>query len=114
MSGPAALARADAVIRMSQAPPKPVKRSLKVIPAPAPGTDALVSAPPVLETSGHAMEYVCGSCATPLIHANENQIHGLIIRCTRSGPGACPVSSRDPQFRVPDLPLKIIWLLGLA
>ena len=79
MSGPAALARADAVIRMSQAPPKPVKRSLKVIPAPAPGTDALVSAPPVLETSGHAMEYVCGSCATPLIHANENQIHGLII-----------------------------------
>ena len=69
---------------MTQARPKPVKRSLKAIPAPAPGTNA-VDAPPVLETSGHAMEYVCGGCATPLMHANENQIHGLIIRCTKCG-----------------------------
>ena len=29
----------------------------------------MVNAPPVLETSGHAMEYVRGGCATPLMWA---------------------------------------------
>jgi DNA-directed RNA polymerase subunit RPC12/RpoP len=56
------------------------KISLKVITAPA--TGRVVDAPPVLRASDHSVDYICGRCGTVLLHAEENQVHGLLIRCT--------------------------------
>ena len=53
---------------------------LKVVPA-----DALrkaISAPPVLEASSHTVDYVCGHCRTILMHAEQGQVHNLLIQCT--------------------------------
>jgi DNA-directed RNA polymerase subunit RPC12/RpoP len=59
------------------------KISLKVITAPA--TGRVVDAPPVLQASEHSVDYTCGRCGTVLLHAEENQVHGLLIRCTECG-----------------------------
>jgi DNA-directed RNA polymerase subunit RPC12/RpoP len=53
--------------------------------------DAL-SAPPVLRASDHSVDYVCGRCETVLLHAEQNQIHGVVIRCTTCG----AYNSTDP------------------
>jgi DNA-directed RNA polymerase subunit RPC12/RpoP len=55
------------------------KVSLKVITAP--GTGHVLDAPPVLKASEHSIDYTCGHCNTILLHADENQVHGLLIRC---------------------------------
>jgi hypothetical protein len=59
------------------------KISLKTTPAPAIG--AVVNAPPVLNASDHTIDYVCGYCATVLLHAEVGQVHNVTIRCTKCG-----------------------------
>lgn len=59
------------------------KISLKVIPAPSIG--AVVSAPPVLIASAHTVDYTCGNCRTVLLHAEDGQVHNLVIRCVQCG-----------------------------
>jgi DNA-directed RNA polymerase subunit RPC12/RpoP len=59
------------------------KISLKVITAPTIGL--VLDAPPVLKASDNSADYTCGRCGTILLHAEENQIHGIIIRCANCG-----------------------------
>jgi DNA-directed RNA polymerase subunit RPC12/RpoP len=59
------------------------KISLKVVTAPA--TGIVLDAPPVLMASDHSVDYTCGRCGTTLLHAEENQVHGVLIRCTNCG-----------------------------
>jgi DNA-directed RNA polymerase subunit RPC12/RpoP len=59
------------------------KISLKVITVPP--TGRVVDAPPVLRASERSVDYTCGRCGTVLLHAEENQVHGLLIRCTECG-----------------------------
>jgi DNA-directed RNA polymerase subunit RPC12/RpoP len=42
----------------------------------------VVEAPPVLFASSHTIEYTCANCGTVLLHAEEGQVHHLIIKCT--------------------------------
>jgi DNA-directed RNA polymerase subunit RPC12/RpoP len=51
----------------------------------APATGGVLDAPPVLKASDHSVDYTCGRCGTILLHAEENQVHGLLIRCTSCG-----------------------------
>jgi hypothetical protein len=57
------------------------QRTLKVVPVPL-AIDAVASAPPVLEDRTPTVDYMCGSCGAVLMHADENQVHSLIINCT--------------------------------
>jgi DNA-directed RNA polymerase subunit RPC12/RpoP len=59
------------------------KISLRVIVAPA--TGVVLDAPPVLKASDHSVDYTCGHCGTILLHAEEDQVHGVLIRCTACG-----------------------------
>jgi len=59
------------------------KISLRTIAAPAAGP--VVSAPPLIKTSDHSVDYTCGNCGTILLHAELDQIHNLTIRCTKCG-----------------------------
>ena len=59
------------------------KISLKVIIAPA--TGIVLDAPPVLTASEHSVDYVCGRCGTILLHAEENQVRGVLLRCANCG-----------------------------
>jgi predicted RNA-binding Zn-ribbon protein involved in translation (DUF1610 family) len=59
------------------------KISLKVVIAPA--TGVLLEAPPVLRASDHSVDFTCGRCGTTLLHAEENQVHGVLIRCANCG-----------------------------
>jgi hypothetical protein len=65
-----------------QKPSNPIKR-LKVIPAP--GIGAVVSAPPPLIASIHTVHYTCGHCGAVLMHAEDGQVHNLIIHCVACG-----------------------------
>ena len=56
------------------------KKALKIVVAPRVG--AILEAPPALIASTHTVDYTCGYCGGVLIHAEEGQVHGLIIRCT--------------------------------
>jgi len=59
------------------------KIPLKVVVAPAIGV--VLQAPPVLVASEHSVDYTCGRCAAVLLHADEYQVHGLLIHCTECG-----------------------------
>ena len=59
------------------------KISLGIVTAPA--TGSVLDAPPVLKASNHSVDYTCGRWGTILLHAEENQVHGLLIRCTSCG-----------------------------
>jgi predicted RNA-binding Zn-ribbon protein involved in translation (DUF1610 family) len=59
------------------------KISLKVVTAPAQGV--ALKSPPVLIASDHSVDYTCGQCGTILLHAEENQIHGVLIQCSNCG-----------------------------
>jgi DNA-directed RNA polymerase subunit RPC12/RpoP len=59
--------------------------SLKVIPASTTGRSRAVSAPPVIVLSSHSVDYVCGKCKTILLHAEEGQVHNVLIRCKECG-----------------------------
>ena len=49
----------------------------------ATGMENAVSAPPVLMASSHTIDFVCGNCGVVLMHAEDDQVHGLFIRCTQ-------------------------------
>ena len=57
--------------------------SLKAISPP--GHRPIVSAPPVLIASTHTIDYCCGTCGAVLLHAEVEQVHNLVIRCTQCG-----------------------------
>ena len=59
------------------------KIPLKVVTAPAIGV--VLEAPPVLVASEHSVEYICGRCAAVLLHADEGQVHGVLIHCAKCG-----------------------------
>ena len=59
------------------------KIPLKVVIAPAIGV--VLQAPPVLVASEHSVDYTCGRCAAVLLHADEDQVHGVLIHCTKCG-----------------------------
>jgi hypothetical protein len=59
------------------------KKPLRVVTAPAIGP--AVSAPPILIASSHTVEFTCGHCGAALLHAEEGQVHGLIIQCVSCG-----------------------------
>ena len=59
------------------------KISLKVVTAPA--TGLVLHAPPVLVASDHSVDYTCGRCGTILLHAEEYQVHGVLINCANCG-----------------------------
>src|SRR5664279_4805132 len=44
-----------------------------------------VDAPPVLVASTHTVDYCCGSCGIVLMHAEDQQVHSLLIHCTVCG-----------------------------
>lgn len=59
------------------------KIPLRVVPTPAVGV--ILEAPPVLVASEHSVDYTCGRCGIILMHADEGQVHGVLIRCTNCG-----------------------------
>jgi predicted RNA-binding Zn-ribbon protein involved in translation (DUF1610 family) len=59
------------------------QRRLRVVEAK--GIENSVSAPPILYASSHTMDFVCGNCGAVLLHAEDNQVHGLFIHCTKCG-----------------------------
>ena len=58
-------------------------RNLKVVEAT--GIEHTVDAPPVLVASSHTIDFLCGNCETVLMHAEDDQVHGLFIHCTQCG-----------------------------
>ena len=59
------------------------RANLKIVELPPDRT--FVSAPPVLVASTHTVDYCCGSCKAVLMHADEGQVHNLLIHCTACG-----------------------------
>ena len=59
------------------------KIPLKVVAAPAIGV--VLEAPPLLVASEHSVDYTCGRCAAVLLHADEGQVHGVLIHCAKCG-----------------------------
>jgi predicted RNA-binding Zn-ribbon protein involved in translation (DUF1610 family) len=59
------------------------QRTLKIVEAT--GIEHTVNAPPVLMASSHTIDFVCGNCGAVLLHAEDNQVHGLFIHCTNCG-----------------------------
>ena len=59
------------------------KMSLKIVVAPRLG--AVLEAPPALFAGTHTVDYACGYCGIVLMHADEGQVHELIIRCASCG-----------------------------
>ena len=57
--------------------------SLKAVTAPA--TGIVLDAPPVLVASDQSVDYACGRCSAVLLHADEGQVRGFLIRCTKCG-----------------------------
>jgi hypothetical protein len=44
-----------------------------------------VSAPPVLIASTHTIDYGCATRGALLLHAEDGQVHNLVIHCTECG-----------------------------
>ena len=59
------------------------KISLELVTAPAKGI--ALKAPPVLKASDHSVDYTCAHCGVILLHAEENQVHGVLIHCVNCG-----------------------------
>jgi predicted RNA-binding Zn-ribbon protein involved in translation (DUF1610 family) len=59
------------------------KIALKLVATPSKGI--ALEAPPVLKPSDHSLDYTCGQCGTILLHAEENQVHGVLIHCANCG-----------------------------
>ena len=73
--------------------------SLKAVTAPA--ICIVVNAPPVLIASDHSVDYACDRCGTTLLHAEEDQVHGVLIRCTQCGTYNSTDCCLGPRARVP-------------
>ena len=54
-------------------------------PIPTPRAQHIVSAPPLLIASTNTVDYICGDCGTVLMHAEDGQVHNLVIHCTECG-----------------------------
>jgi DNA-directed RNA polymerase subunit RPC12/RpoP len=59
------------------------KRPLRLIESPRVGH--ALNAPPALTASSHTIDYTCGQCGAVLLHADDGQVHGLLIRCSACG-----------------------------
>ena len=57
------------------------QRRLRVVEAK--GIENSVNAPPILYASSHTIDFVCGNRGTVLRHAENDQVHGLLIHCTQ-------------------------------
>jgi hypothetical protein len=57
------------------------QRTLRVVEAT--GIEHSANAPPILCASSHTIDFVCGNCGVVLLHAEDDQVHGLFIRCTQ-------------------------------
>jgi DNA-directed RNA polymerase subunit RPC12/RpoP len=58
--------------------------------APDPGqTKYILSAPPAIRLSDQSVDYTCGRCGAALVHAEEDQVQGLVIHCTDCGTYNC-------------------------
>ena len=66
------------------------REKLNIVPPPAGGP--VLTAPPVLNASSHTTDYVCGNCGEILLHADEGQVHNLVILCASCG----SFNSTDP------------------
>jgi DNA-directed RNA polymerase subunit RPC12/RpoP len=51
----------------------------------APRTGHVLQAPPTLIASDHSVDYVCGRCEAILLHADHDQVHGVLIHCKECG-----------------------------
>jgi DNA-directed RNA polymerase subunit RPC12/RpoP len=60
-------------------------RTLKLRVIPPPGIGYATSAPPPLIVTPNANRYVCGQCGTLLVVADDDEVHGLIVRCRECG-----------------------------
>jgi hypothetical protein len=49
----------------------------------ATGLGRTVHAPPILVASSHTIDFLCGNRGTILMHAEDDQVHGLFIHCTQ-------------------------------
>jgi predicted RNA-binding Zn-ribbon protein involved in translation (DUF1610 family) len=56
---------------------------LKVVTAPPVGV--VLEAPPVLKASEQSVDFICGRCSAVLLHADEGQVHGILIHCANCG-----------------------------
>ena len=54
-------------------------------PIPTPWAHHIINAPPVLIASTHTVDYICGDCGVVLMHAEQGQVHNLVIHCTECG-----------------------------
>jgi hypothetical protein len=55
---------------------------LRLVPTPR---GHVISAPPLLIASTNTIDYTCGQCGTVLMHAEDGQVHNLVIHCTVCG-----------------------------
>jgi len=56
---------------------------LRVISPPSVGY--VTSAPPTITVTAETNRYLCGQCGTLLLVADDDQVHGLIVRCRECG-----------------------------
>jgi hypothetical protein len=68
-------------IGVSDAPRRRMR--LRLVTRPPQGTNT--KAPPVLDAGSGTIDYTCGRCSTVLMHANEGQVHGVVIECLQCG-----------------------------
>ena len=71
------------MIQQSKPSPPHQKMSLKAIARTWRGP--CVNAPPVLIASTHTIDYGCAMCGAVLLHAEDGQVHNLVIHCTECG-----------------------------
>jgi hypothetical protein len=84
MSLPVKFNSVEAEVSLPSAPmPEHKKKPLTVVSAPP--TGHVLHAPPVLVASTHTVDYTCGHCGAVLMHAEEGQVYGLLIRCASCG-----------------------------
>ena len=60
-------------------------RTLKLRVIPPPGVGYVVPAPPPITVAENTNHYLCGQCGTLLVIADDDQVHGLIVRCRECG-----------------------------
>ena len=60
-------------------------RTLKLRVIPPPSVGYVTSAPPPITVSNDSNRYICGQCGTLLVIADDDQVHGLIVRCRECG-----------------------------
>ena len=56
---------------------------LKLISPPSIG--AVVTAPPPVIAGAHIIDYQCARCDEILMHADDGQVHNLVIQCVKCG-----------------------------